>query len=718
MVAGSAITLSLTHHWLNFWGLPWQKQILILLVVMPVIIWLLSRLVDRTWILCTTIKRGRWLLFLYPGILVSLVLARSSYASPVIWHLLEVIPAATSSSTEIKLLEIKISPGKVANFGMLEDLDGWVVQDGVLQTSTGKAGNIKYAFLAPIGEMTSLIFFKSPYNRDVSVILDGKRVEVDLDGRAGALKLVTLTTLYKQGIPSEIILVLVALCDFLAFFFFILLVWLMQELSQNASSMELPDRRGSFLPHAAGIAILLSLSLLLHSLNFFAVPLILASDSSSYLNGAIHWVQSHNFEGVPSYRGPGTTFLFIPALVLFGKNPWGVKMVLHLLAIASVPVLYRLGWQLFKQRSFAFFSGSIAILMPEMYLYSNIVMSDVPNIFFVLACCTLLISALEIFSWENLIAFMLVGSFAALLRPENVTLLIIGAGFLLIKIIWEKKDPFKRLQMFGATIVLALLPLIYWSAHNHRVHGFFGLSNYVDEVLYDGWVYFGEASGFHITDSDSPAVQAIAESFNAYDRPIGYTLVPTGWELYPTLLEFGYTEREAIKLLGDAAKDSIRKNPNLSMELYLLKLKKSFVPPHSAVLETTFDLIEENGEIVGAAPQKASGYFESEKNIFPALIPWQRKVYDWLPVFDRYVYRPLVFFCLGVALLAVYQKQFFTWMPVIAIAFSRMFIPITIGIAHWHYMLAGIAVLLLFVFLALQTLQGFLSLIFSNPKTG
>ena len=57
-------------------------------------------------------------------------------------------------------------------------------------------------------------------------------------------------------------------------------------------------------------------------------------------------------------------------------------------------------------------------------------MSDLPNIFFVLAFCTLLISALETFESGWVMAAMLMGSFATLFRSENITLLMIGAGAL------------------------------------------------------------------------------------------------------------------------------------------------------------------------------------------------------------------------------------------------------------------------------------------------
>jgi hypothetical protein len=339
-------------------------------------------------------------------------------------------------------------------------------------------------------------------------------------------------------------------------------------------------------------------------------------------------------------------------------------------------------------------------------------MSDVPNVFFGLLFCSLLLSALETFSWKIIAAGILTASFAALIRPENVLLLVIGAGFLFIKIVCERRDSLRHFQILGAVTLLAVIPLLGWSAHNYRVHGFFGLSNYAGEVLYDGWVYFGEASGYQITNLDSPAVQSIEEVIQVYGMPADSIAAPTGWELYPLLLKHGYTGEQAIELLGDAAKDSIRKDPELSMRLYSLKLQKSFIP--DAIMLITFPLPKD-----GATTQPwKEEYFNEEKLLFPTLIPLQRLVYDSLRKFNRYFYYPLVIFCLGILFLAIYQKQFFVWMPVIAITASRLFVPITIGLANWRYIISGLPFLLIFLLLAIQIMGGFLSFIIKPKLAG
>jgi len=103
----------------------------------------------------------------------------------------------------------------------------------------------------------------------------------------------------------------------------------------------------------------------------------------------------------------------------FGRNPWGLKILLHLLALACVPVSYRLGWQLGRRFWFAFIAGLITALIPDLYFYSGFVLSEVPHFFFGLLFCTLLLSALETMTAGWLIAALLVGSFSVLVRSES-----------------------------------------------------------------------------------------------------------------------------------------------------------------------------------------------------------------------------------------------------------------------------------------------------------
>jgi uncharacterized protein (DUF983 family) len=73
-------------------------------------------------------------------------------------------------------------------------------------------------------------------------------------------------------------------------------------------------------------------------------------------------------------------------------------------------------------------------------------------------------------------------------------------------------------------------------------------------------------------------------------------------------------------------------------------------------------------------------------------------------------------FCLSVLFFSVYQKQFFVWVPIIAITASRLFVPITIGLGNWRYIISGLPFLLMFSLLAIQSITGFLSSLSKNNK--
>ncbi len=695
-------SLSVLHHSLNFWERQLYVQAVSFLLTVPIFVLALARIYKRISPFFFKIQKMRWMFFLAPSLAISLLAAGYVHRVPTIWHTLQITPQGEGT---IELHEIKIPPGKTLKFERAR-ASGWILDGGVFKTASGADMTpLEFSFRAPIGQPASLLFLRLPGSPQAMITLNGKLQRVALDDAAPSLYVVQMPINYKAGIPAGLILGIIFIADVVLIFGFLLIVWLIQEISQFS---EIQSKDAFAFPHIISILILLALAFIFHALNFFSVPLIVASDSPSYLAGALHWLQFGNLDGVPAARGPGITFLFLPAFWLAGNNPAGVKFILHLFAIGCVPLAYGLAWRLYNRRIFAFFSGALLLFIPEMYQYSNIVMSDVPNVFFVLAYCLVLLTACDTLSPRHVIFSMLIGAFAVLLRPENILLLAIGAGFLFVKIIRQRENYLNHLRIFGVGVMLAALPLLYWSFHNYRAHGFFGLSNYAGEVLYDGWIYFGEASSIPITDQTSPAFQKIQQALNAYNKPLGETLIPTGWEIYPALLAYGYSENQAIQILAQTARDSILANPQAAFTLYRIKLKNALTPPQSALMEVTFTPMYQGARIVGAEPYPGSQFFSDEQSLFPYFIPLQQRINEHLPFFYAAFYRPLVLASLVIAFFALYQKQWFRWMPLTFIAISRMFVPVTIGIAHWHYMLAGMAVLLTFLFLPIQTLNKFI----------
>lgn len=518
LIVAESMLLSVFHHSINFWGLPWDKQVLIVLVIAPAFSFLISLLIRPVWEECLNIKRNRWLLFLLPALAIASLVTWRSFSVPEIKHQLDIITNVSGTGNEIQLQEIKGAYGNVVPLSNFTELNGWTLRDGLLIASGPAAQPIHYSFYGPINEQIRVTFQTSPKSGNVAVVLDGNRSDIDLESSDGNQKRSRMDTQYQWGFLNFMIIPIIVIIDLFTFILILALFWMVQEINQNRAVKPESVNPERFLSHTQGLLVLCGLGLILHTFNMLAVPLAVIKDSPSYLQGAVYWIQYHSLDGVSSYRGPGTTFLFTPVMALFGRNPWGLKILIHLLAFACIPISYRLGWQLGRRRWFAFAVGLITVLGPDLYFYSNFVLSEVPHYFFVFLFCTLLLSALETMSAGWLIAALLVGSFSALVRSESVTALMIGVAFLLIKVIWDWKNKkpssvlTERLQntglsalwRVGLAVLIAAIPLLVWSAHNERVYHFFGISDYGGAVLFDGWIYFGESSRIHITDQNSP----------------------------------------------------------------------------------------------------------------------------------------------------------------------------------------------------------------------
>ncbi len=692
--AATVFTLSAAHHRFNFWGREVSVEAAILLAVFPAAALIFFAL-NRAWDFILRVEQRRWLLFLLPALLVSAGLTWRFYKAPSVWHTVQIIPKPDQSG-EVILYEIKSPAGSRIKFDKQAAAAEWqVVSSDMVKTVGETPAPLEYSFFAPIGGNAQLLFAASPQSRDVIIVLDGQKREANLRREEESQVSIEIPVAYKMGFPGGVVFALVAAIDFAAYFLLLLALWLVQEISQLFPQNEQTEDR--FLSHRAGLGILLALGLLLHALNALAVPLIIGPDSPSFLEGAFHWVKYRNFEGVPPARGPGMAALFIPSLLLFGRSAWGVKLTLHLLALACVPLGYKIGYDLFRRRAHAFFAGLAFVLMPEMYLYSNIVMSDGPNTLTALIFCALWLPALKTLSPKYVLASLLAASLATLLRPENQLLILVAFFFLALKIVYEKTNWKSRAAVLALGALLAALPLLGWSARNQKLHGFFGLSDYSGVIWYDGWIYYGEASKFPVTDKDSPAVKAIEEAVAAYDQPIEYAVVPTSLELYPALLQYGYTPNESMRLFTQAAMDSIKKDPRLSLELYWFKIRKSFEPEFNSVMATNF---KPNATF-------ENEYFDVERPLFPPAVEWQKRAYQALVWTNARLYRPLILLALVVMFFAVYQKEFFKWAALAGLTFTRLFVGITIGLGAWRYMISGVALLFFFALLSVEILRNF-----------
>lgn len=720
LVAALAVVLSLSHHWLNFWGLPLLSLVLLLLVGVPVAALLIFQLLRRIWDRLAGISNKRWLFFLIPSVALASVFAWRTFTPPIVWHTIEMYPPSEYGRNEVRLIEIKVSQVRRVQFSRIKYLGGWRIQGDFLVPDGSDQRPLTYSFIGPVDKPVQLTFVTSPLGGSVALTLDGASLTIDLAGPHESLKAIELDVRYRFGIASWIVSSLVYLMDLLAILFLFTFLWLVQEVVQAEYPRSQPRAARDLSTHWKPIVILLAIGVAFHTANVLAVPLIVVGDSNTHLAGTMYWLKHFNLDGVNSGQGPGISFLFIPIMLIFGRNPWALKLFLHLLAIGCIPLGYQLGWQMTRKRWFAFLAGMVALLTADLYLYSNLVMTELPYIFFGLLFIVLLIDAFESFGWIWLIAAMIVGSFNVLLRPENIVMLGIGILLLIVRGIWElrgMKEKGRGLKSrsvwlrIGSAILVAVVPVFWWSAHNYRVHGFFGLSDHAGEAWYDGWVYFGESSHIAITDSHSESVGVINDALAAHPpSPDGTTDAPTSHEASSALMRAGYTRQQSVSILQQAAYDSILNDPLLSLELLFIKFREGLTPDMVAVFSGPL-----RDQDPGLSELKLT-YFDEERITTGWLVDLQRVAYEIMTFWYRGFYRTWTWVSFGALGLSLYRRPVFLWIPLVLITGTRILLPTIVSLSHWRYVLAGILPLQIIGMSGLYSIGLFVAMLFGRTK--
>lgn len=559
---------------------------------------------------------------------------------------------------------------------------GWQVQEGLIHAAQ-ESKPLRLTFQTPIGQPITLLFLTSPEGGAAQVALNGRKNWPNLDSERMGQTALRLTAEYR-GLPGEAFRFLLLFSSLFSFGAIGLLLLVIQHIGQE----NLPLKTAPAGMHQRNLLILSLAGLCVYTFNALTVPLTINPDSHGLLQGSFHLLQHGNLDGVSMYRGPGTTFLFAPVMFLFGNNAWGIKILLHLIAFACLFPTYRLGWQWSSSYAIALIAGFLVVFSPDLLAYASVVMSDVPNIFLVLTFLTLHVSALQKPEPKWVFATLLTGSFAVLLRSENLVMLVIGAIWLMATPLfsWRRTRALdtRRLQIVALAILAAALPVLLWSAHNQRVHGFFGMSNYQGEVFYDGWVYYGDALGTPFSNPDSRAYQVIQQVIEAH--PIEITDqkgVPTGWEIYPAMLAAGYTPNQAFDLMESAAWDSIRANPARAIEILFNKYQRGLTPGLQPML--VYPLPGEDGFVEIWRDE----YFYQKTPNFPLLIGLRRAIDDSLRANYPRLYPGWVLFALLTVFLSFFGAPRLAWSAHALITASRILFPMTIGVAFWRYALAG-----------------------------
>lgn len=677
VVLGSLSFLGFVNHVFNFWERP-ALIMAFLFLGGTVLFTVISRFIlSRRQI--KKIPKKRFFFFILISILIGSFAAWNFHNSPKSYQKLTITPSLQSGQ-RVGLFEVKGNSVVVPVHSAAQE-SGWQEEQGIYY-ATPKARSLTLVFERPAGSSVTILFLTSPDSGEVNIEFNHATSHIDLNDSSTGQMGYQFVSSYR-GFPNWIIQTLIYLADIVMVGLLVFLLLILQEAGELAS------RHMGTAPNRffwRDIGFLLVVGAGLHILNALAVPLILGGDSWTYIKGAVHLVENGNFDGVSTSVGPGSTIFFAPALWLFGTNPWGLKVLLHLIALASIPLGYWLGWQLSKNRFVAFVSGLAIAISPDIFFYANFPMSDMLNIFLVLLFCGLFLWTLEGVTFYRMLVFLLSGSLAALMRSENILLIVIGAILLAVFIFWDWLKGYSletKRAAFNLIIALlvASLPVLWWFNHNLKNHGFFGMSNYMGVVLYDGWVYFGDASNLSFSDPDSLAIQKIQGAIGEYPAEITDKKgVPTGWEIYPSLLKAGNSASQSMDLLKTAALDSIRNNPELTIRLLNLKINTGLEPVLTH--DVTYSL-------PGELTRPPSVYFDQDNLSIPALIRLQRSanknIYMWYP----HIHPVWTMFCVLALVLSSIRRPLVVWAGLAAIVATRIFIPLSMSVPFWRYTLSG-----------------------------
>ncbi len=679
-----AVFLSLAHHTFRFWELPARSMALIFLLGASACAWIVSGFLSKLRPHAERIPAKRLALLIVFAILLGSFTAWGAYRVPNDDQTLTITPLLAQNQT-VSLIEIK-ADGRLVRLKEAAQASRWREQGGVYYAAEDSMP-MTLSFRRAVNAPVSILFERQPQGGEVQVVFERQTRRIDLQGAEHEEAALDFVTRYR-GLPNGWFVPALVLFDLIAFSSLALAVLLIQEIGQKQVSAG-EEAEGGPASHRVNLIVLLGIGIVLHSINILATPLELVADSPAYLAGAIHWLKFGDLSGVPVFRGPGTTFLFAPILWAFGRNPWGMQIFLHSIALACIPLSYWLGWQIGHRRWLAFTAGLIAALTPDLFWYSNVVMSDLPNLSLVLLYCVLLISAIRRPRFGAILTVMLTAAFASLLRSENILLLLFALIFLVLPQNFSRREfsidsYLKTLKAPILAFGLACLPLIAWAAYFHQLYGFVSLGNHTGVVLYDGWVYYGDASKLSFSDSNSPAMQTLETVMKQYPASVtDRTGAPTSLELYPNLMKAGYSNLQAFQLMEHAALDSIHKDYSLTLELLSIKIKAAFEP--ELALDETYPL---PGESIPVNEMKQE-YFDNATLGLPPLIRIQRFV-NW--AIDR-IYPSVIpawaWFGVLALTFSLLRSPTRVWLALTAITATRIFIPAVMALTSWRYTLSG-----------------------------
>ncbi len=204
-----------------------------MLVIAPAFALLISLLLKPVWQDFAKIEWRRWLLFLFPALVIASIVTWRLFSVPEVQHQLEIIPLGVGPANEVQLLEVKAAYGNVVPLSQFHGMRGWVLRDGLLIANSPTAQPIMYSFNGPINEQIRVTFLSSAKSGNVRVLLDGQRVDLGLSGPDGNQKRARMDTQYRWGFLNFLIIPITVISDLLTVIFLLGSIWVLQEINQN-----------------------------------------------------------------------------------------------------------------------------------------------------------------------------------------------------------------------------------------------------------------------------------------------------------------------------------------------------------------------------------------------------------------------------------------------------------------------------------------------------
>jgi 4-amino-4-deoxy-L-arabinose transferase-like glycosyltransferase len=232
---------------------------------------------------------------------------------------------------------------------------------------------------------------------------------------------------------------------------------------------------------AAMLLAMTLLSALLHLQLFRGTVNHFTYDSPQYLAGARSLASGDGFldeAGKPEARRTPGYPLLLAIVMRFGGGVREIIAVQHLVALFLPALVYALAMQLTTSRSTALVAALIVALDPGHLIMANLIMTELPTSFLLLALSAALFAAQERSSPALIVLSGLIAGYSALVKPVALYLFLPLAFWLFFTLRRQ------RIAFVALFLAASLALPLGWIARNHRVTGVASMSSISGEIVY------------------------------------------------------------------------------------------------------------------------------------------------------------------------------------------------------------------------------------------